>query len=108
MYASHYVGLPNTRNLALILICGNNTQPILNRIFFLEPRILPLPILLYNTNYSSSFSWRISIVYTFNQGPKLKEIGMAENKADFILILELKRKHQFSGLKSEIYQLIEC
>ena len=71
-------GLPNSRNLALILICGNTTQPISNRIFALEPHILLLESWFLSKVSETSFSCRNVVGFVPILKPKIKEIGIPE------------------------------
>ena len=70
--------LANLGNLALILICGNITQPISNQIFPLEPHILLLERWFSSKVPETPFSCRNVAVFGPILKPKIKEIGMPE------------------------------
>ena len=89
-------GLPNFRNLASILICGNTTPPISNRIFSPEPQILLLKRWFSSKVSETPFSCRNVAVFVPILKPKIKEIGMPE----------IGRRFYFAS-RSETNSLIE-
>ena len=70
--------LANLRNLALILICGNITQPISNEMFPLEPHILLLERWFLSKVSGTPFSCRNIAVFAPILKPKIKKVGMPE------------------------------